>query len=404
MDVVVADAREESRRRIAALASAQGYAVREARCGAEALKVLACMDAGVLVTSFETAELPDVTANHPDVLTILTAAPERVELALATLDAAAGFWFLRQPVDAREFSILLRRAEARLRLCQECRELRRQLAALGWMAGMPGRSAAIRRVFAQIEQAAPALAPVLLVGEAGSGKEWAARALHASGRRNGPFVIFDPYSKEDLPRISGGTLYLKNLTSLAPPVQARLRRLESDLPHTVRVIASAREDPAAAVRAGRLREDLFYRLSVFTIFLPPLRERLEDLSDLAEAFAGRANELRGTRIAGVGRDALDLLAAREWPGNLRELRDAVERAAVLAWTGTLTTEHFRRLWRQGPEAEEVRIRCGATLAEAERALVEATLLHAGRNKTRAAALLGISPKTLHAKLRQYREE
>jgi DNA-binding NtrC family response regulator len=403
MDVVVADSQEENRKRMAALASAQGYGVREVGGAAEALAALASIEAAVLVTAHEAPGLPEVAANHPDVLTILTAAPECVELALAKLDAAAGFWFLRQPVDAREFSLLLRRAEEQLRLRKETRGLRRQLAALGWMAGMPGRSAAIRRVFAQIEQAAPALAPVLLVGEPGSGKEWAARALHAAGRRNGPFVIFDPYSKEDLPRLSGGTLFLRNLTSLAAPVQARLRRLESDLPPAVRVIASAEEDPAAAIRAGRLREDLFYRLSVFTIRLPPLRERLEDLGELAEAFVERANELRGTRIADVGRDALELLAAREWPGNLRELRDAVERAAVLARTGLLTAEHFQRLWRRGPEAGEIRLRCGATLAEAERSLVEATLLHAGRNKTRAAALLGISAKTLHAKLRQYRE-
>jgi DNA-binding NtrC family response regulator len=180
----------------------------------------------------------------------------------------------------------------------------------------------------------------------------------------------------------------------------------------VRVIAATNRPPKEALEAGKLREDLYYRLAVFHIVLPPLRERTDDIALLVESMIASFNAQYGTRVVAPGKAALDRLCSRRWAGNVRELRNVIERAVILAGSGPLDDEHLSAgsdLTEQGSPArvdaprDDLDIRVGMTVDEAERALIEATLRRTSNNKTQAAVILGISAKTLHAKLRAYRQ-
>jgi DNA-binding NtrC family response regulator len=175
----------------------------------------------------------------------------------------------------------------------------------------------------------------------------------------------------------------------------------------VRILAATNRDPQKAIAQGKLREDLFYRLGVFHIELPPLRERLEDLPFLAAALIERLNLKHGTKVVDLDPSALAELKSRPWEGNVREFRNALERAVILAGQGTLTAEDFKVMPRPLPRRSGdsgLDVGVGMTIDETEQALIRATLVHTGNNKTRAASVLGISARTLHAKLKQYRLE
>jgi transcriptional regulator with PAS, ATPase and Fis domain len=286
--------------------------------------------------------------------------------------------------------------------------------------------------------------PVLITGESGTGKELVARAIHdQSHRAHKPFVAVNCAALPEnlieselfghekgsftgaferrigcLEMAEGGTLFLDEIGEMPVAMQAKLLRVLEDLRFRrvggkqeltadVRVIAATNREPKAAIAEGRLREDVYYRLSVFHIPLPPLRERLGDLPILTRAIIERLNAKYHSRVPGVSDKAMELLQSRAWAGNVRELRNAIERAVILAGEGMLDIHHFAAIAATASapvDGNRVNIRVGFTVDEAERLLIEATLEHAGNNKTRAAAILGISTKTLHVKLRQYRGE
>jgi transcriptional regulator with PAS, ATPase and Fis domain len=280
---------------------------------------------------------------------------------------------------------------------------------------------------------------VLITGESGTGKELAARSIHGlSPRASGPFVAINcaalPESLIEselfghekgaftgaLERrrgcfelADGGTLFLDEIGEMPAHTQSRLLRVLED--HKVRRLGAQREievdvrlvvatnrDLAGEVAKGRFREDLYFRLNVFHIPLPPLRERLSDLPALCAALIGDLNVKHGCRVSGISAEALESLRGHTWPGNVRELRNVLERAVILAGEGEIGPGHLSGMAapRSEPGGETVALRPGTTIAEAERALVELTLRHTGGNRTRAAALLGISAKTLFNKLRE----
>jgi transcriptional regulator with PAS, ATPase and Fis domain len=303
----------------------------------------------------------------------------------------------------------------------------------------------MQQVFSLIRQMAPSKAPVLVAGESGTGKELVARAIHhLSPRRNGPFVAINCAALPETlieselfghekgaftgaaERRAGcfelahhGTLLLDELVEMPVGTQAKLLRVleDSQVRHLggkteiavdVRVIASTNKVVEEALKKGELREDLYYRLNVFQISLPPLRQRISDLPLLTEALIKTLNSKHETRVVDVHPDVMEQFKRYSWQGNVRELRNVLERAVIVAGEGTLTSHHLPRDFGLGVrpaqqlvEAEAVRLPVGTTVVEAEKALIELTLQHTKNNKTRAAEILGISLKTLFNKLKEY---
>jgi transcriptional regulator with GAF, ATPase, and Fis domain len=333
------------------------------------------------------------------------------------------------------------RLEGRTRqLEQRVASLRDALADRYGFARILGRAPALQAALARAAKVAPTETTVLLTGESGTGKELVARAIHqASPRAEGPFVAlncaalpetlvdselfghekgaFTGAEKQKPGRFelaAGGTLFLDEVTELPPPAQAKLLRVLQEhefqrvggtatLRADVRLITATNRDPAQAVAAGSWREDLFYRLNVFPVHLPPLRERGEDVLLLAEHFVRTLGARIGRGEPGLSREAQALLQAYPWPGNIRELANAVERALILAEGGLLTAAHFglepaRAPAAPGPAAAPS---TPEALADLERRAIQAALAHTRGNKTQAAALLGITRTQLHTRLKRF---
>ena len=311
--------------------------------------------------------------------------------------------------------------------------------------GVVGRSPAIQQLFDEIEHVASGSAPVLIVGETGTGKELIARAIHdRSARRRGPYVAINCAA---LPRelveselfgyrrgafsgalidhpglfraASGGTVLLDEITEMSHDLQAKLLRVlqertvrpvggVSEEAVDVRFIASSNRDLDGALRAGLLRTDVYYRLSVGMIMVPPLRERGEDIALLSEHYLGVLNQRYGGATRewrGISRDALDALARNPWPGNVRELFNVLERAFIACRSLMIqrTDLALTALTGGAPTAPTGASRTGgsSTYAESERNLIEQTLDSTGGNKARAARQLGISRKRLYARIAKY---
>jgi transcriptional regulator with GAF, ATPase, and Fis domain len=308
-----------------------------------------------------------------------------------------------------------------------------------------GHSQRWKDVLAQAARVAQTETTVLLTGESGTGKEVVARFIHQGSRRkNGPFVAINCAALPDqlleselfghergaftgavaakpgrIEQANGGVLFLDEVGEMAPTVQAKLLRVLEErefmrLGSTrsshadIRVVAATNRDLHAAMRRGEFREDLYYRLSVFEISLPPLRHRLEDILELADAFLEEIGGAVGKPPAGIAREAKDRLLAYPWPGNVRELRNAIERAVILADGGYIRTEHLPVTAPREPAAlpagEAVATALppgGVNLEDLERSLVVKALTQARYNKTRAAKLLGLTRAQLYSRIEKY---
>jgi DNA-binding NtrC family response regulator len=311
--------------------------------------------------------------------------------------------------------------------------------------GIVGTSPAIRRVLDQVEKISRYKTNVLLLGASGTGKEIIARALHARGPRRrhlfvalncatlgreilenelfgherGAFTGADERKQGLFEQADGGTLFLDEISEMDPGTQAKLLRVlerhefrrvggTAKVKVDLSVIAATNRNLESALRAGKLREDLYYRLKVVTIELPPLRERKEDIPALIEAFIAEFNLRHGGKIHGIAPRALKLVMEYSWPGNVRELKNAIESAAILAGGSTIGPEAFADLARPrdaapAAEGDVLRLPVGITLERAERELILATL---SRHPTRAEAAraLGIGLRTLYTKLHGYGAE
>jgi transcriptional regulator with PAS, ATPase and Fis domain len=226
-------------------------------------------------------------------------------------------------------------------------------------------------------------------------------------RRQGCFELAD-----------GGTLFLDEVAEMQPAIQAKFLRVlqegqfrrlgaHNETQVNVRVVAATNKDPMKALQDGSLREDLYYRLNVFSIMMPPLRDRMEDVPELVQAFLDEFNDRHGRAVRGVDDDALDVLRRHRWPGNVRELRNVLERAVIVCPDDLIRAEHLPVFdGAPAPVAKateaEVVLSVGTTVESAEKELILRTLAQTGGNKTRAAGILGISLKTLHNKLHKYR--
>ena len=298
----------------------------------------------------------------------------------------------------------------------------------------------MREIYRLVEQAAPTSASVLITGESGTGKELVAQTIHRlSPRASAPWVplncaaIPETLLESELfghergaftgaiERQAGcfelahrGTLFLDEIAEMTPSTQVKLLRVlqersfrrlggRAEQSVDIRVIAATNADPAAAVRKGTLREDLYYRLNVVGIQLPPLRDRKDDLPLLIDSFVREFSAQNRRSVAGVAPAARRVLEDYGWPGNVRELRNVIERATIMAAGRLIDLGDLPPLGRALPAASGgERLEPGMTVDDVERRLILLTLEHTGNNKTRAAELLGISLKTLHNKLNRFR--
>jgi DNA-binding NtrC family response regulator len=340
--------------------------------------------------------------------------------------------------------MVLERAAEKRQLLSHAGRLERELAGHGSVGEMVGTTAAMRETFALLQQVAPTSATVLITGESGTGKEVVARAIHRlSPRRAAPFFAVNCAAMPEtlmeselfghekgaftgaverragcFELANGGTLLLDEIGDMPLATQAKLlrvleersvRRLGSarEIRLDVRVLASTNRNLKQAIAKQAFREDLYFRLNVFEIALPPLRDRRGDIPLLAAELVRSLNLKHNCRVTDLAPEVTALFATYDWPGNVRELRNVLERATILCGSGTITAAHLPRTFAGLPAAPQeggspgVTLDPGMTIADAERALIEITLRHTGDNRARAAELLGISPKTLFNKLREY---
>jgi DNA-binding NtrC family response regulator len=335
--------------------------------------------------------------------------------------------------------VVLDRALEKKETMREVQLLRRRLAALAPGTDMIGSGPAMQKVFDLVKKVAPANASVVITGESGTGKEVVARAIHSlSPRKDKPFVALNcsaipstlieselfgyergAFTGADQRRLGnfelahGGTLFLDEIGELPIEVQGKflrvleerkVRRLggKSEVEVDVRVICATNRDLKEEIRKTRFREDLFFRLNVFNIHLPPLRERREDVPLLVQHFLEKFAGETAKHVHGVASTAMELLQSYSWPGNIRELRNTVERAMILVEGDLVTEEHLPPDMRPSrPETATLRVPLGVALKDVEKEYILATLQRNGGNKARTAEALRISEKTLYNKLNRY---
>ena len=375
-----------------------------------------------------------------DMIVVILTAQGTVETAVEAIKDGA-YDYLTKPIEPQRLKILLDKIVERGETLREVKVLRRQFRDSGSFGRMIGASAQMRKVYQIVEQAAPTAASVLIWGESGTGKELVAQTIHQlSPRVQAPFV---PINCAAIPetlleseifghekgaftgavdRREGcfeladrGTLFLDEIAEMTPATQVKLLRVlqerrfrrvggRTEQSVDVRVIAATNANPTEAVKSGRLREDLYYRLNVFAIELPPLRQRKDDLPLLVQSFLAEFNPRNGKAVTAVEPAAMRILEQYHWPGNVRELRNVIERAVILSTGEFIEVKHLPPLVAGAPESAgpRVALQPGMTVDEAEQQLILLTLEHTRDNKTRAAEILGISLKTLHNKLNRLR--
>lgn len=430
------------------LVRAWGFTVDAAEDGREGLAKVATFRPSIIVTDLvmpnmsglELLEALDGETAH--IRIVLLTAQGTVETAVDALKRGAED-YLTKPVDPQRLRNLLERLSELEAAQRENTSLRRRLREEGRFGRLVGASRSMRQIYGVIEQAAPTQASVLIIGESGTGKELVAQTLHQlSPRASQPFVAINCAAIPEalleseifghekgaftgaLERRAGcfeladrGTLFLDEIAEMQPTTQVKLLRVlqerrfrrlggSAEQEVDVRILAATNVDPLQAVRDGKLREDLYYRLNVFTLALPPLRDRMDDLPLLVQTFLDEFNQRDGRQVKAVDPAAMRRLEQHTWPGNVRELRNVIERAVILSRTEFLQAEHLPSFERAatatgGPDAAG--LTPGMTVHEMEERLIVATLESAGGNKTRAAEMLGVSLKTLHNKLNRMKQ-
>ena len=447
--VLIVEDEENERNGLAELVGAWGYDTETADDGVEGLERADSWGPGIVITDLKMPRmngmelLEHIAAQPQQIAVILLTAQGSVDAAVSAMKAGA-FDFIEKPVNPTRLRNILQNASRIRGTERELEASRRKLRDVGVLGSLVGPSKKMQEVFRLIEMVAPSTASVLITGESGTGKELVARTIHSlSNRKMKPFVAINCAAIPEtlieseifghekgaftgaLERrtgcfelAEGGTLLLDEIGEMPIATQAKLLRVledrklrrlgsKAETSVDVRVLAATNKPPDEAVARGQLRNDLYYRLNVFNIHLPPLRDHKEDVSDLVQALLADMNEKHGRTTGGVTEPVMSAFMAYAWPGNVRELRNTLERAVIVCDGALVEPRHlppgFGQVVRRAPvqEANAVRLGVGTTVDEAERLLILKTLEATNNNKTRAAEILGISLKTLHNKLKEY---
>ena len=452
--VLVVDDNARARQSMVEVLSAAGHDVAAAAGAIEALRLVVEQDFDLIITDLQMpgmdglAFIRTLAERKSESQIVMVTAFASVASAVEAMRYGA-FDYIEKPFDVEQLESLVARA-----LRHGAKLGRRSSVpppAADWAGIMVGASPAMQQLHRRIAQIAPTDETVLITGESGTGKELVARCLHAASRRSGRALVglncpaLSPqlmeselfghergaFTSADAPRVGrfeladGGTILLDEVTEIDMPLQAKLLRVLQERTYErvgssqsrradVRVVATTNRDLGAEVAAGRFRQDLYYRLAVVPIAIPPLRERPQDVPLLIEHFAARAAARLGRQPCQLAGGAIDLLSSYHWPGNVRELENLITRASVLGG-GQVEADDLRP-WLLDPAAPTAAagaghgaanqgaidsIHVGTKLEDMERRLIEATLEQFGGHRAKAAAALGIGIRTLTNKLRQY---
>ena len=449
--VLIVEDEESERTGLAELVQSWGYRTETAKDGRDALDKVLAWAPDIVVTDIgmprmDGMELLERLGDQPQpIAVILLTAQGTIDKAVEAMKIGA-YDFLTKPVDFARLKNILANAAKQRGTELELEVTKKKLRDVGVFGSLVGSSKKMQEIFGLIEMVAPSSASVLITGESGTGKELVARTIHdMSPRKNKPFVAINCAAVPEtlieseifghekgaftgaLERRAGcfelaeeGTLLLAEIGEMPIATQAKLlrvledrklRRLGSKVETEVdvRVIAATNRNPEQAVASGQLRGDLYYRLNVFNIQMPALREHKEDIPALAESLLNDMNAKHRRQVSGLGDEVLQMFTAYNWPGNVREMRNTLERAVIVCQGPVVEKKHLPPNFgtamptaaAMADDPGTVRLGVGTTVEEAERQLIMKTLDATHNNKTRAAEILGISLKTLHNKLKEY---
>jgi len=445
--VLIVDDEADSRDALAELTQRWGYDVQTASDGSEALRRAIEWHPDVILTDLVMPNMDGLwllralRAELPDCPVVLLTGRGTIQTAVQAIREGA-FDFIEKPLEVPRLRIVLERALEKKETMREVQLLRRRLAALAPGTDMIGSGPTMQKVYELVKKVAPSTASVVINGESGTGKEVVARAIHnLSPRKEKAFVALNcsaipatlieselfgyergAFTGADQRRLGNfelahnGSLFLDEIGELPLELQAKflrvleerkIRRLggRAEVEVDVRVICATNRDLKEEIRRGRFREDLYFRLHVFTIALPPLKERREDIPLLVHHFIEKFNGETGKRVQGVSPAAMSVLQGYAWPGNIRELRNTVERAMILVDGEIIGEEQLPPdMQATRPEAATLRVPLGIPIEKVEKEYILASLQKNGGNKARTAEVLGISEKTLYNKLNRYAAE
>lgn len=446
MVILTIDDEENIRNGLADNFELEGYDVKQAASGEEGLKIIAEGGIDLVITDLRmdgisgSEVVKKVTSEHPGIPIIVLTGHGSIDDATAALKAGA-FDFLTKPLDLDHLNKIVKNALQGKILAEQNRELQAKLLKSQNGDEMVGKSDSLNRVRQMISKAAPARASVLITGESGVGKELVARAVHEqSDRAKGPFIVVhcaalsetlieselfgfekgaftgaENLHKGRFELADGGTIFLDEIGEVNLATQVKLLRVlqehkfervggEKSIEVDVRVVAATNRNLEEEVKAGKFREDLFYRLNVVRIEMPSLRERMDDIPLLMHAFLQEFNIENKKNIKGFDKASKAAMIKYSWPGNIRELKNAIESAVVMCTGDEIKMEDLPRALRSQGEEKVITIPIGITMDEAEKIIIQENLAANKGNKSRTADILGIGRKTLHRKLEELQIE
>jgi two-component system response regulator AtoC len=431
---------------LAEVLSGEGYRVRAAAGGEECLQLAAAEPVDLAIVDLRMPGVDGLQVIR-QLARVQPGIPVLILTAFATIDTAieaireGAYDYLSKPFRMEEIKVVVRRTLEARRLARENDQFRHELQDRYGVQNLVGQSPSMVEVYKLVARVAQLDTTVLILGETGTGKELVARAIHyASPRAHGPFVVVDCTALPEalfeselfghergaftgalsarrglFETAAGGTCFLDEIGELSPALQAKLLRALQEqtirrvggnerIPVSVRIVAATNRDLKKRVDEGSYREDLYYRLNVVSIVIPPLRERPEDVPLLAQHFLDKYTRASGKAIKGFARETLARLSEYHWPGNVRELENAVERAVALSSAELIMPDDLPAHVREDPSAPLVVPGTRMTLEEVKRWYVGKVLQEVGGNKVRAAEMLGIDRGTLYRILRRQTDE
>lgn len=442
--ILVADDEFDSRTALVELLGRWGHEVRAACDGSEALRLALEQHPNLVITDLVMPKmdgmwlLRSLREELGDMPVVLLTGRGTIGSAVEAIREGA-FDFLEKPVDASRLRVILARIQEKLATLQEVAALRHSLRQRGNDGAVIGASALMRQVFGLVEKVAPSKTSVVITGQSGTGKEVVARTIHdLSPRKDKPFIAINcsaipaslmeseifghekgAFTGADQRRLGcfeladGGTLFLDEIGELPVELQAKLLRVieeeklrrlggKTEISVDVRVICATNRDLKKQIEKGQFREDLYFRLHVFAVHLPPLKDRSEDIPLLVHHFVERFAGEAGKRINGVSSAAMEVLQSYSWPGNIRELRNTMERGVILCDGDIIEEIHLPPEMASIPlNGSMIKLSLGMPLREVEKEYILGSLRRHNGNKSRTAEVLGISEKTLYNKLNRY---